>query len=620
MLRLIKVSAPGALPCHLRQLRLLAAAASWFAASACCFGQLPPGVTYEDIGLGERPYGPPETSVRLVPWAAFPGQIQQAAPWGNHLYFAINYGQIFEFDLEGNPSPTAFLDLPTLRPDFLPQPPHGGLRGLAFHPGFDANGLLYTFHQEAVGSGGTPDFGNLAVPIIREHIIAEWDFMNQVDGQPRFREVLRIAFELGEHNGQNIGFNPQATPGDPDYGLLFACIGDNGNAPDPEDTILHDPFNVAQDFGSLHGSVIRIDPTDPSGLSDLELASAGRMRSANGKFSIPLDNPFIGDPSRLDVVYAKGFRNPLTMSFAPDGKPLVADVGQHGYEEINLIESGHNYGWGLHEGIFITTYADQDTGEFLGANASQQLAPFGDAGDPARMFFLRDRDGSNPRSEILARSGAFDDGFTYPVAHFSHVGNGRYGVSAAVIGGDSYTGWWSEELRGLYLFGNLSYYQLYFIDNSELLNDDQPGEAYQLPLIASDGSPTNLIEIIGSERSDIRFAKDSLGNLYIASKTNKMIYRFQGTPKMATSIAWSDPEIGVAPILSLTRPGPDPSMQYVPEIAFSPDAFSPMQEDDYTIISTETHGNATETLRYRIDADLSGQARAFFRFRAIGIE
>lgn len=45
-----------------------------------------------------------------------------------------------------------------------------------------------------------------------------------------------------------------------------------------------------------------------------------------------------------------------------------------------------------------------------------------------------------------------------------------------------------------------------------------------------------------------------------------------------------------------------------------------MQEDDYTIISNETHGNATETLRYRIDADLSGQARVFFRFRAIGIE
>ena len=560
--------------------------------------------------------------MRLVPWAEFRGQIQQAAAQGDHLYVAINYGQIYEFDLRGNASPEPFLDIEAIRPDFVRNPPHGGLRGLAFHPEFEQNGLLYTFHHEAVGSGGTPDYGRHSVPgdpDDREHLIAEWDFNNKVDGSPAFREVLRVAFMFNEHNGQNIGFNPSAAPGDPDFGLLYACLGDNGNAPDPQDTILHDPYNVAQDFSTIHASVIRIDPTDPVGESDVELAARGRSRSANGKFSIPLDNPFVGDPERLDELYAKGFRNPLTMSFAPDGKALVADVGQHGYEEINLIKPGGNYGWGVHEGIFITTYADETTGDFLGANASQQLAPLGDAQDPARPFILRDRDGGNRRVQTIARSGPDDDGFTYPVAHFSHVGNGRFGDrGAAIVGGDSYSGWWSEELRGRYLFGNLTYYQLYYILNSELVNDDQPGETFRLPLVTAEGIPTSLIEIIGSERSDIRFAKDSAGNVYVASKTNKMIYRFQGTPRMEASISWSVPAAGADsdPVITLTCPGPDPSYVYTPEISYGLGGFAAVPEAEYEILSTDSNPDATQTIRYRILTDLSGRDRAFFRIRA----
>ena len=144
-------------------------------------------MTLEEIGLGERPYGPPETSVRLLPWAAFPGQIQQAAAQGDHLYFAINYGQIYEYDLRGNASPEPFLDIPAQRPNFVLNPPHGGLRGLAFHPEFDQNGLLYTFHHEAVGSGRAPDYGDygdLPADVTREHLIAEWDFNNPVGGAP----------------------------------------------------------------------------------------------------------------------------------------------------------------------------------------------------------------------------------------------------------------------------------------------------------------------------------------------------------------------------------------------------------------------------------------------------
>ena len=39
------------------------------------------------------------------------------------------------------------------------------------------------------------------------------------------------------------------------------------------------------------------------------------------------------------------------MTFTPDGKLLVADVGQSLFEELNLVTAGGNYGWPDAEGI-----------------------------------------------------------------------------------------------------------------------------------------------------------------------------------------------------------------------------------------------------------------------------
>ena len=47
------------------------------------------------------------------------------------------------------------------------------------------------------------------------------------------------------------------------------------------------------------------------------------------------------------------FRNPFRFSFDHETNLLVlADVGQNDIEEINLIQAGGNYGWGLKEGSF----------------------------------------------------------------------------------------------------------------------------------------------------------------------------------------------------------------------------------------------------------------------------
>ncbi len=574
--------------------------------------ELPSGRTLADLELGPRPVGPSDRAVRIVPWAALPGDVQQAAAQGSKLYFAVIEGQVWEFDLQGSRSVDPFLDIASLRQSFATRAPSGGLRGLAFHPDFDSNGLFYTFHEEAIGSGGIPDYGDTS-SIASEFILAEWDFANWSNDQPSFREVFRVAFSHTDHNAQQIGFNPKAKQGDSDYGNLYLCLADNGNAPNFTD--LHDPFQVGQDFSTIHSSIIRIDPLDPTSFSDEQLASNGLMRSANGKFSIPLDNPFIGAPARRDEIYAKGFRNPLTMSFAPNGKPILGDIGQQHFEEINLIESGANYGWGLREGYFITTYADQSTGDFLGADVSQRLVPFGDEEEPAVDFQLRDADGSNPRQETLARTGSNADGMTYPVAHIDHPPN-QWDDQTAIIAGDFYSGVWAEELRGLYLFGNLAWDQVFYFPLGDLKNNQQPVETFLLPFIDHEGESLDFSDIVGGERTNFRFAKDSFGNVYLASKTNDTIYRLQGTPLLGVSIL-PDTILGARyPVISLTRPGPDSSLEYELEISNNLLSYELVPLADYEVLSLVNLDNGTETITFRYNQPIANGASAYFRFKA----
>ena len=74
--------------------------------------------------------------------------------------------------------------------------------------------------------------------------------------------------------------------------------------------------------------------------------------SANGKYGIPKDNPFVGQ-NAVQEIYAYGLRNPFTYSFdSLTGDLYVGDAGQNNIEEVDLIVKGGNYGWNVKEGTF----------------------------------------------------------------------------------------------------------------------------------------------------------------------------------------------------------------------------------------------------------------------------
>jgi glucose/arabinose dehydrogenase len=93
-------------------------------------------------------------------------------------------------------------------------------------------------------------------------------------------------------------------------GKLYICIGDG------QSTIKGFPLNTSR-LDAILGSILRIDPSGNN--------------SANGKYGIPSDNPWVGDadPNTLGEIWAMGFRNPHRISWdtAGDGKMLSGDIG-----------------------------------------------------------------------------------------------------------------------------------------------------------------------------------------------------------------------------------------------------------------------------------------------------
>jgi len=268
-----------------------------------------------------------------------------------------------------------------------------GLLGLATHPDFAHHPLIYTFTSEP--NDGPADFVTQMPPgVMNNHqsVIAEWrvdaNDPNRIDPTSR-REVLRIDEPQPNHNGGTLRFGPD--------GYLYIALGDGGRANDVADG--HMPGGNAQSLQQVHGKLLRID---------VDGADA-----PNGRYGIPLDNPFVGLDA-IGEIYAFGLRNPFTYSFDRlTGDLYLGDAGQNNIEEVDLIVKGGNYGWNVKEGSFWFDSVSENIGRVV-------------------------------TGPVRAVPPALID----PIAEYDHS------EGSVVIGGFVYRGRHVPDLQGLYVFGD----------------------------------------------------------------------------------------------------------------------------------------------------------------------
>jgi len=247
-----------------------------------------------------------------------------------------------------------------------------GFLGAAFHPDFakqgaPGHGKIYTYTSEKFAGSDKADFPLPDMPVDPDNqtVIAEWSMNPKtgvVDVDSR-RELMRIDEPQWNHAGGAIVFGPD--------GMLYLGVGDGGAANDagPGHTM---PQGNAQDLTKVLGKVLRIDP----------LAKTGK-KSANGQYSIPADNPFVGKKGH-DEIFAYGLRNPWRMSFTPDGRLIAGDIGQDMIEELDVIKSGGNYGWRYKEGSYYFKLG-APSGENIFAEPAVENIP-GDLIDPIAEY------------------------------------------------------------------------------------------------------------------------------------------------------------------------------------------------------------------------------------------
>jgi aldose sugar dehydrogenase len=199
-----------------------------------------------------------------------------------------------------------------------------GMFDVEVHPQYAKNGWIYIAYSEPLpgytpppppaegtppaepGRGGrgpqTPSIPSMTV-VIRGKINAknEW-----VDQQFIYRPDPALFTTNNSHFGSRLIFDRQ--------GHLFYSIGERG-------VMAH-----AQDLSNPLGKIHRV----------------------NDDGSIPKDNPFVGKDGAVPSIWSYGHRNPQGLAWDPvTGQLWESEHGPQGGDEINIIDKGKNYGWGV---------------------------------------------------------------------------------------------------------------------------------------------------------------------------------------------------------------------------------------------------------------------------------
>ncbi len=238
----------------------------------------------------------------------------------------------------------------------------GGLLDIAAAPDFAETGWLYMTWVGAVDGGSTTMLG-------RAKLDREANALTDVE----LLHAVSPGIDSGAHFGSRIVFQD---------GHVFAGFGDRGSKDFSES-------HISQDLSSENGAVIRL--------------------TLDGE--IPADNPFVGEEGAAGAIWSYGHRNIQAMTVHPEtGAIWLAEHGEAGGDEVNIVERGGNFGWPL--ASFGVTYRGGD------------------------VFAEPHRDG---------------DGFVAPVHHWP-AGRDHHNPPSGMVfyQGDAYPEW-----QGQLLIGNL---------------------------------------------------------------------------------------------------------------------------------------------------------------------
>jgi hypothetical protein len=356
-----------------------------------------------------------------------------------------------------------------------------GFQSFAFHPDFNRRGSpgygkIYTY-VDTSNITPTPDWTPTTPgsKVAHHAVLLEWTAKNPAaasyDGDGP-RELMRWHRPFVNHNGGQLGFNPTAQRGSADYGLLYAGNADGGAG--------GDPMNMAQNLASTFGKILRIDPLGKN--------------SANGKYGIPKDNPFVNDndPNTLGEIYAYGARNPQRFAWdTKTGVMYMADIGQGIDEEVTTVPKGANLGWRVWEGSH--RYVNG--------------------------------------SEVSLESPRSDPKVTYPVVEFAQL-DPLLQNSSAVTMGYVYRHNRLRALRNLLLFGDNPSGEMFYV-NADKLPPNGGQDAIRRIVFNDKGQTKTLLDLVKAKaaeqgrkpptRADLRYGEGPDGRVFILNKWDGVI-------------------------------------------------------------------------------------------------